>query len=175
MAIASFIVGLIAIFTSWLPGFGFLFSISAFIVAIIAAASKDTKPEHSGYKIAGLVLSIISTIISVVIILLIAVGFKFIFNTVENVGNMVENIKPTEKTEVLIDSLLDEYFEIKADYMFSKEDDEVKKNQALERYMDILKNEYSELYAEGYRVEVEDNLMFKILEPLMDSESVEVM
>ena len=67
MHIASLVMGIVSFIFSWIPVWGFVLAIAALVIAIIAMASKKSEEKGKGMKIAGIVLSIIATVIALVV------------------------------------------------------------------------------------------------------------
>jgi uncharacterized membrane protein len=63
IALAGFILGLVSLFTSWIPFLGILVS----VVGIILSAMGQRSISRKGLAIAGLVLSIITLVITVIV------------------------------------------------------------------------------------------------------------
>lgn len=163
MAVASLVLGILAILTCWIPVLGTGLALSSLIVAIIAMCSKKLQGQQTGMKVAGLVLSIISTVIAVLTIVLMIGTFSLIGDVMGAMATISQEIYENEGTEGLVTDLLTVYFENKLSNVTSDMTKEQKKKWMYDRYYKVLEQEYPELKDKGYDIKVKDNLMFEIV------------
>lgn len=155
MAVISLVLGIIAIVTSIVPAVGFILAFVALIMSIIAMCRKKDKEKNRRIKIAAIVLSIIAFIISLII-----TGGAIIFT------NSTEDILDSTKTALLEDSINNLKISLNLERNILMSDNEnVDKKEIEEIYMNILKNNYTNLYELGYRIKVNDDLTAEIIEP----------
>ena len=165
MAVASTVLGVLALITCWIPALGLIFSLIALIVAIIAISSKKNKEDKKDLKVIGLVLSILATICAFAITAFLVSGFVFVFDILADITeNMTELTKNPETTDIL-ESLYTEYIMIRLENKLGESKGNIDRDEAYRRYSNILMNEYRDLYNKGYDITVDEELKFKLISP----------
>lgn len=110
MYIASLVLGIISLLTSWFPVFGFIISIIALIVAIIAMVKK--KPEGKGMGIAGMILSIIAVIISLIVSLAVFGSAYYLTERSEDIIDKAQTAIALSDKSIAKDTLTRIYVEV---------------------------------------------------------------
>ena len=165
MAIASLVLGILAILTCWIPVLGTGLALSSLIVAIIAMCSKKLQGQQVGMKVEGLVLSIISTVIAVITIVLMIGVFSLLGDVLGATATISQEIYENEDAEGLVTDLLTVYFENKLSNATSDMTKEQKNESMYDRYYKVIEQEYHELKDKGYDIKVRGDLMFEIVCP----------
>ena len=163
MAIASTVLGVMAILSCLIPIFGLFFALIALLVAIIAMARKQTKGQKTDLKVIGLILSILATVGGVLSTGFLIKGTIFIFDTVGEMTEQAMDLPEDERVQELMSDLYGVYIGIAFNNKLSRED--ITKEDAYELYMDVLKTEHRDLYNEGYDIYVDEDLKFEIVPP----------
>lgn len=68
MGIASFVLGLLGLFTVCIPCLSWILSILGFIFGIVDAAKKGKTEESRGFAVTGIVLSTLTIVINIIVI-----------------------------------------------------------------------------------------------------------
>lgn len=113
MGVASLVLGIISILLSLVPIVGFVFAVIALIIAIIAMCSKKNKEKDRGLKIAGLVMSIISTITSFIIAVPLVIGAIIIAENNDKIIDKAEQAVNMSDVGAINDKLALAYVELK--------------------------------------------------------------
>ncbi len=163
MAVASVIFSILALLSCIVPGIGLISSVIALIIAIIAMASKKTRGQNTGLKTTGLVLAIIASLVSFAITSMLVSVFTLVLDVAGGITEATEQIYRNPETQDLVEDLYEEYFGIVLYNKFSRED--ITKEEAERRYVDVLMNEHRELYYKGYDIRVDKDLKFEIITP----------
>lgn len=163
MAAASVVFGILALLTCVMPVIGIITSIIALIIAIIAMASKKTRGENTGAKATGLGLAIFSAIVAFAITYFLVNIFTMFFDIAGEAISTSKQIYENPETQELVSDLYEEYLGIRIYNLLTKDD--ITLEEAERRYIDILMNEYREIYNQGYDIRVDDEYKFKIVSP----------
>lgn len=100
MAVASLILGIVAIVFCWFPVIGIIAGVIALILGIIQLSRLNNSQEKKGkgMSIAGIITGIIGVVISVIIVIVIATTASVFFNSVNDYSNKQNNIASSLKS-----------------------------------------------------------------------------
>ena len=155
MAVASFVLGIIAIVTSIIPVVGIILATVSLIIAIIANCRKKDREKNRGFKRVAIVLSILAFIVALIMTSLSIISF-----------NQTKNLIDTTKVAILEDSIITLKSTLELERLkLMKNNVDVDKKEAEEIYLKILKYNYADLYNKGYRIKVNEDLTAEIIEP----------
>lgn len=166
MAIASLVLGIASIIFCWIPILGAALSITALIISIVALANKANNGEQTGFKVAGLILSIFSTLVAIFMTIAIVAGMNFAVGFIDDIFGGNQSYFIDKETQELSTNLTKEYIEIKVKYSMGRPITAADKEEVRKKYMEVLKNDHPQLFKQGYTVEVQNDLMYKIVEPV---------
>jgi len=164
MAVLSLVLGILAVLFCWFPILGAALAITALVISIVVLCRRDSDIDKLAFKMVGLILSIIATVVAVFMTIALATGVTFVANLVEDIFGSNLGYFISYDTKKLAEHLLTENTIIRME-IATETGKKHSKEDIKERYMNVLIERHPELYEAGYTIEVEDNFMFRIVEP----------